>query len=95
MHAQPAAHPEQGGRAGLDPPAQPLDPNLWTETFRTPTWTDYARLKHRPSAADQELGDRLAALHDGAVAPQTVLAIEHPTTRSRARNQPITRVSRP
>nr|WP_245269819.1 MFS transporter [Ensifer sp. WSM1721] len=52
-------------------------------------------MKHRPSAADQELGDRLAALHDGAVAPQTVLAIEHPTTRSRARNQPITRVSRP
>ncbi|WP_085032606.1 MFS transporter [Ensifer aridi] len=72
-----------------------LTPTLWTETFRTPTWTDYLRLNHRLSAADQELGDRLASLHDGAAAPQTVLAIERATTPIRARSHPITRFSRP
>lgn len=72
-----------------------LSPTLWTETFRTPTWTDYLRLNHRLSAADQELGAELAALHDGATTPQTVLAIERSTTPSRARSQPISRISRP
>ncbi|WP_026622746.1 MFS family permease (plasmid) [Ensifer sp. WSM1721] len=72
-----------------------LTSTLWTETFRTPTWTDYLRLNHRLSGADQELGERLAALHDGADAPQIVLAIERTTTQARSRSQPITRVSRP
>lgn len=72
-----------------------LTPSLWTEMFRTPTWTDYLRLNHRLSAADQELGERLAALHDGVGAPQTVLAIERGTTPARRRSHPITRVSRP
>ncbi|THK33894.1 MFS transporter [Ensifer sp. MPMI2T] len=72
-----------------------MTPTLWTETFRTPTWTDYLRLNHRLSAAARELGGRLAALQDGAGFPQTVLAIERATTSVRARSQPITRVSRP
>ncbi|RDJ04304.1 MFS transporter [Rhizobium grahamii] len=53
-----------------------LTPTLWTETFRTPTWTDYLRLNRRLSAADHEVGERLAALHDGIGTPETVLAIE-------------------
>ncbi|MBP1885127.1 MFS transporter [Sinorhizobium mexicanum] len=72
-----------------------LTPNRWTETFRTPTWMDYLRLNHRLSAADNELSERLAALHDGMGAPETVLAIERATTWVRTRSQPITRVSRP
>ncbi|WP_331375466.1 MFS transporter [Sinorhizobium chiapasense] len=72
-----------------------LNPARWTETYRTPTWTDYLRLNHRLSAADHELVERLVALHDGADAPQTVLAIERATTPVRSRSQPITRVSRP
>ncbi|AUX78942.1 MFS transporter [Sinorhizobium fredii] len=72
-----------------------LTPALWTETFRTPTWTDYLRLNHRLSAADRELGERLATLHEGAGAPPTVLGIERGTTPARARGQPITRLSRP
>ncbi|TXR50577.1 MFS transporter [Phyllobacterium endophyticum] len=71
------------------------DPTLWTETFRTPTWTDYLRLNHRLTAGDQEIGERLAALHDGESVPQTVLAIERTTISVRTRSQPITRVSRP
>ncbi|AJD43952.1 major facilitator superfamily protein (plasmid) [Rhizobium gallicum bv. gallicum R602sp] len=72
-----------------------LTPTLWTETFRTPTWTDYLRLNHRLSATDHDLGGRIAALHDGKDAPQTVLAIERATTLGHTRSQPITRVSRP
>ncbi|TCN17979.1 MFS transporter [Sinorhizobium americanum] len=72
-----------------------LTPTVWMETFRTPTWTDYLRLNHRLSATDRELGGRLAALHNGTGAPETVLAIERATTAVRSRSQPITRVSRP
>ena len=71
-----------------------LTPTLWTETFRTPTWTDYLRLNRRLSAADHELGERLAALNDGIGAPETVLAIERATTPVRTRSQPIRRASR-
>lgn len=72
-----------------------LTPTSWTETFRTPTWTDYLRLNHRLSAADQEIAEQLAALHEGTAAPPTVLAIERAATPVRSRSQPITRVSRP
>lgn len=58
-------------------------PTLWTETFRTPTWTDYLRLNHRLTAADKELGERLFALQDGEHSPHTTLSIERPTTTPR------------
>jgi MFS family permease len=71
------------------------DPNLWTETFRTPTWMDFLRLNHRLSPADQEITRLLAALHRGHASPQTDLAIERTTDALRTRSQPIARVSRP
>ncbi|MGX9181979.1 MFS transporter [Mesorhizobium sp. BHbdii] len=60
-----------------------LDPCLWTESFRTPTWTDYLRLNHRLTTSDKELDDSIRALHDGAVPPVTKLSIERPTGHPR------------
>lgn len=54
------------------------EPSQWTETFRTPTWTDYLRLNHRLTAADKELDDRLRNLHRGEQPPKTRLSIERP-----------------
>ncbi|MBY3280432.1 MFS transporter [Rhizobium laguerreae] len=54
-------------------------PVLWTEAFKTPTWTDYLRLNQRLSAADRDLRDRLAALHCGGFPPEPVLSIERAT----------------
>ncbi|WEX79696.1 MFS transporter (plasmid) [Sinorhizobium numidicum] len=71
------------------------NPTLWTETFRTPTWTDYLRLNHRLTATDQDVDKRLAALHDGDLPPEPVLSIERATGAVRSRSQPITRFSRP
>ncbi|ESY62578.1 MFS transporter [Mesorhizobium sp. LNHC232B00] len=62
-------------------------PTLWTETFRTPTWTDYLRMHHRLTAADKELVERLFALHDGDHSPHTTLTIERPTTAPRRAEQ--------
>ncbi|UVK48022.1 MFS transporter (plasmid) [Mesorhizobium sp. AR07] len=63
-------------------------PSLWTETFRTPTWMDFLRLNHRLTIADEEVGQRLRALHDGKLPPRTVLSIERTTDATRARAQP-------
>ncbi|MDX0840500.1 MFS transporter [Sinorhizobium medicae] len=70
-------------------------PTLWTETFRTPTWTDYLRLNHRLTATDKDTGERLAALHGGDLPPEPVLSIERSTGLVRSRSQPIIRSSRP
>ncbi|MFQ6163444.1 MFS transporter [Sinorhizobium meliloti] len=52
----------------------------WTETFRTPTWTDYLRLNHRLTATDKELDDYVKQLHTGEHPPQLTLSIERPST---------------
>ncbi|PBB52140.1 MULTISPECIES: MFS transporter [Mesorhizobium] len=52
------------------------EPCLWTESFRTPTWTDYLRLNHRLTTADKELDDRLQELHTGEHPPRMKLSIE-------------------
>ncbi|MBY3476210.1 MFS transporter [Rhizobium laguerreae] len=69
-------------------------PALWTEAFKTPTWTDYLRLNHRLTAADKELGDRLTALHGGGRPPERVLSIERATGSVNSCSQP-TRSWRP
>lgn len=58
-------------------------PCHWTETFRTPTWTDYLRLNHRRTAADKELDDRLQALHKAEHPPLMKLSIERPAGHPR------------
>ena len=60
-----------------------LEPSRWTETFRTPTWTDYLRLNSRLTAAHKELDRRLRELHVGAEPPRARLSIEQSKRRRR------------
>jgi len=55
-----------------------LEPARWTETFRTPTWTDYLRLNSRLTAAHRDLDRRLRELHLGGEPPKVRLSIEQP-----------------
>ncbi|MEI9426294.1 MFS transporter [Mesorhizobium sp. Cs1299R1N3] len=71
------------------------EPCRWTETFRTPTWTDYLRLNHRLTATDREVDGRLLELNASQVGPQTKLSIERPTGPARKRHQPTPFFSRP
>ncbi|RJT27233.1 MFS transporter [Mesorhizobium waimense] len=59
------------------------EPCQWTESFRTPTWTDYLRLNHRLTAADKELDERLQELHSGEHPPRKKLSIERPAGHPR------------
>jgi predicted MFS family arabinose efflux permease len=59
------------------------EPMQWTETFRTPTWTDYLRLNHRLTEADKELDERILLLHKGKHSPRMTLSIERPTSAPR------------
>ncbi len=59
------------------------EPELWTESFRTPTWTDYLRFNHRRSAVDLDLDARLQELHAGDEVPQSRLSIERPAGHPR------------
>ncbi|RWX59545.1 MFS transporter, partial [Mesorhizobium sp. M4B.F.Ca.ET.089.01.1.1] len=60
-------------------------PMQWTETFRTPTWTDYLRLNHRLTEVDKELDERVSQLQAGEAGPQMTLSIERPTSPPRKR----------
>ncbi|QRM32825.1 MFS transporter [Microvirga sp. VF16] len=60
-------------------------PLQWTETFQTPTWTDYLRLNHRLTTADRELDERVFQLHGGEEPPHMTLMIERPTSTARKR----------
>ncbi|BCH19139.1 MFS transporter [Mesorhizobium sp. L-2-11] len=64
-------------------------PMQWTETFRTPTWTDYLRLNYRLTEDDKELDERVLLLHGGDIPPQTTLSIERPTGSAR-NTEPLT-----
>ncbi|RWK79822.1 MAG: MFS transporter [Mesorhizobium sp.] len=65
------------------------EPVQWTETFRTPTWTDYLRLNHRLTEEDKELDERASRLHAGEQSAQITLLIERPTGSAR-RTEPST-----
>ncbi|MER9663918.1 MFS transporter [Mesorhizobium sp. M0159] len=65
------------------------EPMQWTETFRTPTWTDYLRLNHRLTEADKELDKRVLLLHAGEFPPQITLSIERPTGPNRKSEQSV------
>lgn len=70
-------------------------PSQWTETFGTPTWTDYLRLNHRLTTADKQLDERLLELHTGACPPQMKLLIERPTDPVRNPDQSTPFLSHP
>ncbi|WP_083638765.1 MFS transporter [Rhizobium oryziradicis] len=45
------------------------NPDIWTETYHTPTWVDYVRHNHRRTNADALITDRLRELHKGEKPP--------------------------
>lgn len=55
------------------------NPDIWTETYHTPTWMDYVRHNHRRTKADAENFDRLGTLHRGANRPRVHRMIERQT----------------
>ncbi|MCJ7997214.1 MFS transporter [Rhizobium cremeum] len=52
------------------------NPDIWTETYHTPTWVDYVRHNQRRTKADAENSDRLLALHRGETKPRVHRMIE-------------------
>ncbi|MER8792418.1 MFS transporter [Mesorhizobium sp. M0983] len=69
-------------------------PMQWTETFRTPTWTDYLRLNHRLTEGDKKLEERVFQLHAGEHPPLMILSIERPTGPARKPERPVPYPSR-
>lgn len=52
------------------------NPDIWTETYHTPTWVEYVRHNQRRTKADAEATDRLLALHRGKEKPRVHRMIE-------------------
>lgn len=52
------------------------NPDIWTETYHTPTWVEYVRHNQRRTKADAETTDRLLALHRGETKPRVHRMIE-------------------
>jgi MFS family permease len=55
------------------------NPNIWTETYRVPTWADYIRHNLRRTHADAEITEKLRALHRGESLPKVHRMIERQT----------------
>jgi len=55
------------------------NPELWMESYHTPTWVEYIRHNHRMTHADAVVGDRIRALHSGSEPPRVHRMIERPT----------------
>ena len=63
------------------------NPELWIESYHTPTWTEYIRYHERTTQADAEIADRLRRLHSGKEPPRVHRLIERPTDWSTSRGQ--------
>jgi MFS family permease len=55
------------------------NPEIWTESYHTPTWVEYVRHNQRRTKADAAIGDRIRALHRGATDPRVHRMIERQT----------------
>jgi hypothetical protein len=56
------------------------NPELWMETYHTPTWLDYIRHNTRTTHADFVITERIRALHSGEERPRVRRMIERPTS---------------
>ncbi|MFC2969399.1 MFS transporter [Acidimangrovimonas pyrenivorans] len=61
------------------------NPDLWTESYHVPTWTDYVRHNQRRTQADAEVYERLLALHKGPGKPRVHRMIERQTVPAEER----------
>ncbi|MDR7221992.1 MFS transporter [Aminobacter aminovorans] len=60
------------------------NPEIWVETYHTPTWLEYIRHNQRATHADAVIGDKLRALHSGPQPPRVHRLIERPTSLAAA-----------
>lgn len=52
------------------------NPEIWTETYHTPTWVEYVRHNQRRTRADAENSDMILRLHRGSTRPRVHRMIE-------------------
>jgi MFS family permease len=55
------------------------NPEVWTESYHTPTWVEYVRHNQRRTQADAATVDRVRQLHQGPEAPRVHRMIERQT----------------
>lgn len=69
------------------------EPSRWMESYRTPTWTDYQRLHHRLTLADNLLEQEFLKLNTPIRPPRTTILVERPTGAARKSSPPVPYVS--
>ncbi|MDF2983928.1 MAG: transporter, partial [Devosia sp.] len=52
--------------------------DVWVESYKSPTWTEYARHNQRLTHADEVIGEKLRNLHQGPERPVVRRMIERP-----------------
>lgn len=52
--------------------------DVWVESYKSPTWTEYARHNQRLTHADEMIGEQLRKLHQGPERPVVRRMIERP-----------------
>lgn len=55
------------------------NPDIWRETYHTPTWVEYIRHNQRATHADAVVGEAIRALHSGDGPPKVQRMIVRPT----------------
>lgn len=55
------------------------NPEVWTESYHTPTWVEYVRHNQRRTHADAEIWDRIRKLHRGEDNPRVHRMVERQT----------------
>jgi MFS family permease len=60
------------------------NPDIWIESYHTPTWLEYVRHNTRATYADAAISERIRALHSGAERPRVRRMIERQTSAQQA-----------
>jgi len=63
------------------------NPEVWVETYRTPTWHEYIRHNLRTTHSDAVVGDTLRRLHSGTEPIKVRRMIERPTDWAASQDQ--------
>lgn len=60
------------------------NPDVWIESYHTPTWLEYVRHNTRATFADAAISERIRALHSGSERPRVRRLIERQTSAQQA-----------
>lgn len=60
------------------------NPDIWMESYHTPTWLEYVRHNTRATFADAAISERIRALHSGTERPRVRRLIERQTSAQQA-----------